>query len=143
MLISKIILFISGLVWLGYGGWLFFDPKGLAYMGYNLDHWSAVVEVQAMYGAVEFFLGVFAMMGVFKPQRYMHSALVVWFFIFLGLVIGRIVGIWQWDGDWWLTFGPEGLPEGYNPGALWFYEVPSLILCAIGLYQTKDLEELK
>ncbi len=83
MFISKVILFISGLVWLGYGAWLFFDPKGLEYTGLSLDHWSAVVEVQAMYGAVEFMLGVFAMMGVFKPQRYMHSALVVWFFIFL------------------------------------------------------------
>lgn len=143
MLLSKIILFISGLVWIVYGAWLFVDPKGLSYIGYNLDHWSAVVEVQAMYGAVEFMLGVFAMMGVFKPKRYMHSALVVWFFIFSALVVGRIIGIWQWGGDYWLTFGPEGLPDGYNPGALWFYEVPSMILCAVGLYQTKDLNELK
>ncbi|CAA0100831.1 Uncharacterised protein [BD1-7 clade bacterium] len=142
MLIAKIILFISGAVWLGYGGWLFVDPKGLAYMGFGLDNWSAVVEVQAMYGAVEFMLGVFAMMGIINPKRYMHSALVVWTFIFAGLVVGRIVGIAQWGGDWWLTFGAEGLPAGYNPGALWFYEVPSLILCLIALKQTHKLPEL-
>jgi hypothetical protein len=57
MLIAKIILFISGAVWIGYGAWLFVDPKGLSYVGYGLDHWSAVVEVQAMYGAVEFMWG--------------------------------------------------------------------------------------
>ena len=142
MRIAKLILFTSGLVWIAYGGWLFVDPRGLSYVGFELSHWSAVVEIKAMYGAVEIMLGVFAMMGVFSPKRYMHSALVVWFFIFTALIVGRIAGILQEDGDWWLTFGADGLPDGYNPGALWFYEVPSAILCLIALIQTRNHPEL-
>lgn len=143
MAIAKFVLFISGLVWIGYGGWLFVDPMGLSYMGFGLDNWSAIVEVQAMYGAVEFMLGVYAMIGVFKPQNYLRPALLLWAFIFTALVVGRIVGIAQWDGDWWIhDFGPEGLPMAYNPGAMWFYEVPCMILCWIGLYQTRNNPDL-
>jgi hypothetical protein len=77
-------------------------------------------------------------MGVWKPERYMHSALLVWFMIFVGLIIGRVIGIAQYGGDWWLEFGADGLPEAYNPGALWFYEVPSAILTGLALWKTKD-----
>lgn len=139
MLLAKIVLTITGLVWVGYGGWLFVYPEGLAYTGYGLDNWSAIVEVKAMYGAVEFMLGVFALMGVFKPERYMHSALLVWFFIFSALIVGRVVGIIQYDGDWWMEFGADGLPAAYNPGALWFYEVPSAILSGIALWKTRHI----
>jgi len=143
MLVARFVLFISGLVWIGYGAWLFFDPKGLAYAGFEFNHWSVTVEVQAMYGAVEFMLGVYAMIGVFKPKGYMRPALLLWTFIFTALVFGRIVGIAQWDGDWWVhSFGAEGLPNAYNPGAMWFYEVPCMILCWLGLYQTRNNPEL-
>ncbi len=143
MALSKFVLFLSGLVWIGYGAWLFFDPTGLVYMGYGLDNWSAIVEVQAMYGAVEFMLGIYAMVGVFKPKEYLRPALLLWAFIFTGLVVGRIVGITQWDGEWWVyDFGAEGLPMAYNPGALWFYEVPCMIMCWVGLYKIKNDQEL-
>ena len=64
MLLAKIILSITAAVWICYGGWLFVDPTGLTYAGFKLDNWSAIVEVQAMYGAVEFMLGIFALLGV-------------------------------------------------------------------------------
>lgn len=142
MLLAKIILSITAFIWILYGGWLFMDPKGLTYAGFELNHWSAVVEVQAMYGLVEVMLGAFALLGVLKPQRYMHSALLLWCMIYSALVVGRIVGIIQWDGTFTMSFGPEGLPDSYNPGAVYFLELPSAILCALSLFITRNNSEI-
>jgi hypothetical protein len=136
MKFAKIVLAFTAAVWIGYGGWLFFDPKGLAYMGFGLDNWSAIVEVQAMYGGAEIAMGIFALLGVLKPQRYMHGALLLWAMIYTGLVIGRIVGIIQWGGTFAVPMGV--LPDSYNPGAMWFLEIPSATLCWISLYLTRD-----
>lgn len=140
MLLAKIILSITAAVWLGYGGWLFFDPKALAYMGYGLDNWSAIVEVQAMYGGAEIAMGIFALLGVLKPKQYMHGALLLWFMIYTGLVIGRVVGIIQWGGTFTVPMGV--LPDSYNPGAMWFLELPSSLLCLIALLKTHNHPEL-
>ena len=142
MLLAKIILLITAAIWICYGGWLFVDPMGLTCAGFKLDNWSAIVEVQAMYGAVEVMLGVFALLGVLNTKRYMHSALLLWFFIYTALVVGRIVGIIMWDGSFAVDFGPTGLPESYNPGALFFLEIPSSILCGIALLKTNNHPEV-
>ena len=142
MLLAKIMLAITAMVWICYGGWLFFDPYGLEYMGYELNNWSAVVEVQAMYGLAEVALGVFALLGLINPKRYMHSALLLWFMIYTALVIGRVVGIIQWDGSFAMTVGPEGLPDSYNPGAMYFLEIPSAILCWIAMRNIRNAPEL-
>jgi hypothetical protein len=138
MRLAKIILAITAAVWICYGGWLFFDPTGLRYAGFELTHWSAIVEVQAMYGAVEIVLGFFALLGVLKPQRYMHPALLLWFLIYSALVLGRLVGIGMWDGSYALSFGADALPDSYNPGALWVLEAPFAILFFIALMKTRN-----
>ncbi len=142
MLLARIILSITAMVWICYGGWLFVDPKGLAYAGFELNHWSAIVEVQAMYGAVELMLGVFALLGVLKPRRYMHSALLLWLFIYGALVVGRVVGIGMWGGSYALEIGAAALPDSYNAGALWVLELPSALLCLIALLKTRHAPEL-
>ena len=143
MKLAKIMLTLTALIWICYGTWLFFDPKGLAYAGFEMNHWSVIVEVQAMYGLVEVMLGVFALLGLLYPQRYMHSALLLWAMIYSALVVGRIVGIIQWDGTFIIhAFGPEGLPDSYNPGAMYFLELPSAILMLIALFKTHNHPEL-
>ena len=114
MPLARLILSITAAIWMGYGGWLFIDPTGLRYAGFELTHWSAIVEVQAMYGAVEFMLGVFAL-----------------------LVVGRLVGIAQWGGSYALAFGAAALPDSYNPGALWLLELPSALLLLAALWRTR------
>lgn len=138
MTLAKFMLSYTAAVWIFYGAWLFVDPQGLSYAGFVFNHWSVTVEVQAMYGAAEIMLGLFALLGVLNPRRYMHPALLLWFMIYSSLVVGRIVGIIQWGGDFTMSFGPEGLPESYNPGAMWFLELPSAILLLIALIKTKD-----
>lgn len=142
MLLAKIMLSLTATIWILYGGWLFVDPTGLRYAGFALDNWSTIVEVQAMYGAAEMMLGVFALLGVLNPKRYMHSALLLWCMIYSGLAVGRIVGLIAFDGDFLITFGPEGLPNSYNAGALYFLELPSAILLAWAIKQTNHAPEL-
>jgi hypothetical protein len=142
MLFARIITGFAALVWMGYGAWLTVDPKGLSYIGMEFNHWSVTVEVLAMYGLAEFGLGVFALLGVLKPKRYLHANLVLWFLIFTGLWIGRIIGIAVWDGSYTFTFGADGLPAGYNPGAAYFYELPFSIMFAIALWQTRNHPDL-
>ena len=140
MTFAKTILSITAAVWIGYGLWLFVDPRGLGYMGYGLDNWSAIVEVQAMYGAAEVMLGIFALLGVLNPKRYMHSALLLWCMIYSSLVVGRIVGIIMWHGSFALQIGV--LPDSYNPGSIYFLEFPSATLCLIALLKTRNIPEL-
>jgi hypothetical protein len=138
MLFARIITGLAALVWMGYGAWLTFDPKGLSYMGMEFNHWSVTVEVFSMYGLTEFGLGIFALLGALKPKRYLHANLVLWFLIFTALWIGRIVGIYIWDGDYTFTFGAAGLPAGYNPGTAYFYEFPFSVMFGIALWQTRN-----
>lgn len=141
MTFAKIILSITAATWILYGGWLFVDPAALNYaFGDELKHWTTLVEIKAMYGGAEIALGIFALLGVLNPRQYMRPALTLWFMIYLGLAIGRLIGIAEFDGSYSLTMGPEGLPDSYNPGALWFLEIPSAILCFIGLKKTEALK---
>ena len=55
-----------------------------------------------------------------------------------GLVVGRIYGILVWDGSFAVSFGPDALPDTYNPGAMFVLELPSAILFAIALWQTRN-----
>ncbi|MCB1615919.1 MAG: hypothetical protein KDI30_07875 [Pseudomonadales bacterium] len=143
MKFAKIMLSITAAIWIIYGGWLFLNPLGLRYMGYELNNWSAIVEVQAMYGLAEVALGIFALLGVLKPRIYMHPALLLWCMIYTGLWVGRVIGIIQWEGTFdFFAFGPDALPDTYNPGALFVLELPSSALMLIALIKTKSHPEL-
>jgi len=138
MLLGRIMLVITTLIWTCYGAWLFFDPKGLGYIGLEFTHWSVTVEVVAMYGAFEFMLGVFALLGLVNPRRYMRPAMLLWMLLYSGLVIGRIYGIYTWEGSFHVGFGPDALPGTYNPGAMFVLELPSALLFALALWQTRN-----
>ena len=133
MRLANTMLSITATIWIIYGSWLFIDPKGLSYAGFEFKHWSPVVEVMSMYGAVEVALGLFALHGVLKPKKYMHSALFLWFMIYTALVVGRLCGLYIYDGSYAVSFGAHVLPDSYNAGALWFLELPSAILLAIAI----------
>jgi hypothetical protein len=137
MLLGRIMLVITTLVWTLYGAWLFVDPKGLSYIGLEFTHWSVTVEVVAMYGGFEIMIGVFTLLGLINPRRYMRPALALWALLYSGLVIGRIYGILMWEGSFAVNFGPTGLPASYNPGAMFVLELPSAILFSLALWLTR------
>ena len=140
MLLARTMLVITTLIWTLYGAWLFVDPKGLSYIGLEFTHWSVTVEVVAMYGGFEFMLGIFALLGLVNPRRYMRPAMTLWMLLYTGLVIGRIYGIITWGGSFAAAFGD--LPGSYNPGAMFVLELPSALLFALALWQTRNNPEL-
>lgn len=135
---ARIIIGLTAAIWLGYGAWLTVNPKGLEYMGYDLSHWSATVEVMAMYGCFEFMLGVFALLGLLNTRQYMRPNLVLWAFLYWAMVVGRLAGIAIWGGSYSMTFGAAGLPDGYNPGTVYFYELPMAIFFTYTFFKMKD-----
>lgn len=142
MLLGRTMLVITTLVWTLYGAWLFVDPKGLSYIGLAFTHWSVIVEVVAMYGGFEFMIGIFTLLGLIYPHRYMRPAMMLWALLYSGLVIGRIYGILMWGGSFTVSFGEGGLPDSYNPGAMFVLEIPSAILFSLALWRTRDNKEL-
>lgn len=138
MLLGRIMLVITTLIWTLYGAWLFVDPKGLSYIGLEFTHWSVIAEVVAMYGGFEFMIGIFTLLGLLKPARYMRPAMMLWALLYTGLVIGRIYGILVWEGSFAVSFGEGGLPGSYNPGAMFVLELPSAILFSLALWQTRN-----
>lgn len=135
---ARVIIGITAAIWLGYGGWLTFDPKGLEYIGYELNNWSAIVEVLAMYGCFEFMLGFFTLLGLINTRQYMRPVLLLWSYLYWALSIGRFIGIIVWGGTFSFTFGAAGLPEGYNPGTIYFYELPMAIMFTIAFCKLKN-----
>lgn len=140
MLLARAMLVITTLIWTLYGAWLFVDPKGLSYIGLEFTHWSVTVEVVAMYGGFEFMLGIFALLGLVNPRRYMRPAMTLWMLLYTGLVIGRIYGILTWGGSFAAALGD--LPGSYNPGAMFVLELPSALLFMLALWLTRDNPEL-
>ena len=140
MLLGRIMLVITTLVWTCYGAWLFFDPKGLSYIGMEFNHWSVTVEVVAMYGGFEFMIGVFTALGLIKPRQFMRPAMLLWALLYSGLVIGRIYGMIVWGGSFTAMscIGEECLPDSYNPGAMYVLEIPSALLFMLALWQTRN-----
>ena len=143
MLLGRIMIAITTLVWTLYGAWLFVDPKGLSYIGLQFTHWSVTVEVVAMYGGFEFMLGLFTALGALKPRQYMRPVMLLWAMLYTGLVVGRIYGIIAWDGSFAVpSIGPNALPGSYNPGAMYVLEFPSATLFWLALWRTRKNPEL-
>jgi hypothetical protein len=136
MRLGKIMLGLTALVWIGYGGWLFVDPKGLSYAGFDFPHWSVTVEVVAMYGAFQAALGLFALVALLRPAELLRPALLLWALLYSALVVGRCYGILAWDGSFAVSFG-GGDPASYNPGALFFLELPSALLFWLALWRAR------
>lgn len=136
MLFARVITGLAAIVWMGYGLWLIWDPTQLSYIGLQFTHWSVTVEVLAMYGFAELGLGIFALLGVLRPERYLRANLVLWFLIFTGLWVGRVIGIARFGGYYSVAFGD--LPGSYNSGTTYFYELPFSVMFGLALWQTRE-----
>jgi hypothetical protein len=136
LLVARLLTGLTAIIWMGYGLWLIWDPRQLSYIGLQFTHWSVTIEVFAMYGFAELGLGVFALLGALKPQRYLHANLLLWFLIFTGLWVGRVIGIARFGGDYGVAFGH--LPGSYNAGTAYFYELPFSVLFGVALWQTRN-----
>jgi hypothetical protein len=139
----KIYLVISALVWTSYGLFCALSVESLKdVIGFGMLHWSAVIEIRAMYGGAQIGLGLFSIAALLMPGEYAKPAVLLSVLIFTGLAVVRTYGL--------LVDGPgiglvlDGSITGYNSGALWLFEVPMLVggIMLLRKYPDPEVQDL-
>lgn len=128
-LFAKIYLLINVLVWVSYGLACTVFPELFITLGvYELGSWVEKTEVRAMYGGAQLAFGLLAALTLLNMKRHLHTSLLFFVLLFSGLALVRAAGMVM-DGPGLgldITAGTD--PEGYNGGALWFFELPMLAM---------------
>jgi len=125
--LERSILTLMGLSWTALGLWCAANPQLLAELaGLGMTHWSARVEVRAMYGGVQLALGVFTLLGAMRPATYGRPALLLNALTITLLALLRAVGLTAEGQGLQLPAGAG--PQSWNAMALWFFELPLAII---------------
>ena len=94
---------------------------------YDLSSAVARTEVRAMYGGLQMAIGIFALLGAFRP-RHRDSALLFFLLALTGLAACRLAGMIVEGESTYLSFGTTIAPGKYNQVGLAMYELPNMIL---------------
>jgi len=132
--LTQVFLVANSLFWLPWGLVNLIWPRswsGEIIPGLNVYVLSSAVtrtEVRAMYGGLQMAIGIFALVGAFRPK---HRDSVLLFFVLAltGLAMCRLGGLIAEHSGSYLTFSVGKIPPGkYNQEGLAMYEVPNMIL---------------
>mmetsp|Transcript_7255 Transcript_7255/g.9192 ORF Transcript_7255/g.9192 Transcript_7255/m.9192 type:complete len:158 (-) Transcript_7255:82-555(-) len=140
--VTKAYLTAMSAIWMGYGSYCFFRPRVLEdFCGLKVgeSHESTIPEIKAMYGGLQFAVGLQAFTTLLDGGKDLSSllgTLRTFVFLFFGLGLSRAVAIIQQGKSQMprvslkvLTQGLEVLlPEFYNQNATWIFEIPGGIL---------------
>jgi hypothetical protein len=132
--LTQVFLVANSLFWLPWGLINLIWPKSWAgdiIAGMNVYDLSSAVartEVRAMYGGLQMAIGVFALLGAFRP-RYRDAVLVFFVLALTGLGLCRLGGMIAEGESSYLSFSVSGIAPGrYNQTGLAMYELPNMIL---------------
>ena len=129
---AKFYLWFLGLFWLLYGIAVSFHPAILTYVAqFDLSNWIVAAEVRAMYGGLEWGLGIFTLLGLCPAFDYKRAAILLNAILMTLLTLTRFAGVLIDAPDasaLALTFGFDNIPQNYNSGALWCLELPMAIM---------------
>ena len=131
-LLTKVFLAANSLIWLPWGLINLIWPESWAAQVipnldvYDLSSAVARTEVRAMYGGLQMAIGMFALLGAFRP-KYRDSALVFFVLALTGLALCRLGGMIVEGERTYLSFGTAIAPGQYNQVGLAMYELPSMI----------------
>ena len=122
----------TALVWIPWGLYCLFVPEawsGQVIPGmevYDVSQVAARVEVRAMYGGLQFAIGIFALIAALKPE---HRASALLFFTLLmsGLALSRMAGILIDGSGSPFVFSWQVTPQTYNQVGLTSYEFPFML----------------
>lgn len=116
MTIARAFLILNGLILALYGIYCTFNPMALAeFASFGLDNNTAIIEVRAMYGGLEFTIGLlFIICGLRRDM--IATGLLVTFFVYAGLAGGRAYGLVVDGGD-----------NGYNFAAVIYESICGLL----------------
>ena len=90
-MINKIFLGFTAATYGYLGGWALFDPSSyVTAVGLTINTDLGSAEIRAVYGGINFLVGLFALYAVFKPQ---HEEIYFKILLFLitGILLGRII----------------------------------------------------
>jgi uncharacterized protein DUF4345 len=131
--LTRTFLAVNSLFWLPWGLLNLIRPE--SWSGevipnldvYDLSSAVARTEVRAMYGGLQMSIGIFALVGAFRP-KHRDSAFLFFLLALTGLALCRLGGmIVEGDGTW-LAFGAAIPPGQYNQSGLAMYEGPTMML---------------
>jgi len=94
---------------------------------YDLSSAVARIEVRAMYGGLQMAIGIFALLGAFRP-KYRDSAFLFFLLALTGLALCRLAGMIVEGESTYLSFSTTIAPGQYNQVGLSMYELPNMIL---------------
>ena len=94
---------------------------------YDLSSAVARIEVRAMYGGLQMAIGIFALLGAFRP-KYRDPAFMFFTLALTGLALCRLGGMIVERESTYLSFSAAITPGQYNQVGLAMYELPSMIL---------------
>jgi len=132
--LTQVFLVANSLFWLPWGLVNLIWPRswsGEIIPGLNVYVLSSAVartEVRAMYGGLQMAVGIFALIGAFRPK---HRDSVLLFFVLAltGLATCRLAGLIAEHSGSYLTYSLGKIPPGkYNQEGLAMYELPNMIL---------------
>ncbi len=106
---TRVFLIFSGLIWSLYGAYIFVEPGFLAEAaGVSSASPTGTIELRAMYGGLEFAIGLLLLAGAFRPGL-TRPALLTLVFLCAGLAFARLIAVL-----------PLGEFSDYTVGALVF-----------------------
>jgi Domain of unknown function (DUF4345) len=128
----QVFLVFNSLFWLPWGIVCLLFPKAwagdvIAGMDvYDLSGAVARTEVRAMYGGLQMAIGVFALIGAFRP-RHRDTVFLLFVLALTGLAVCRFAGmVAEGDGSY-LRFALDIAPGTYNQVGLAMYELPNMV----------------
>ncbi len=131
--LTQVFLVANSLFWLPWGFINLIWPKawsGDVIAGMNVYDLSDAVsrtEVRAMYGGLQMAIGVFALLGAFRP-RFRDAVLMFFVLALTGLALCRFGGMVAEGETSYLSFSVSGISPGrYNQTGLAMYELPNMI----------------
>ena len=131
--LTQVFLVANSLFWLPWGFINLLWPK--AWSGevidglsvYDLSNAVTRTEVRAMYGGLQMAIGIFALLGAFRP-KYRDAVLVFFVLALTGLAACRFGGMIAEGDRSYLSFSVSGISPGrYNQTGLAMYELPNMI----------------
>jgi len=115
---------VYALTWVGWGIWIFFWPDGYTSLtGVAMPSVAARTEMRATWVAIGVLFGALGWLGTTKPRDHLRTTMLVWSVTYVGLVVARLSGLVFEGADLAVRLGV--VPEYYNQGTLWLYELPS------------------
>ena len=93
MMITKIFLVITAIIYGGLGGWALIDPVSFVNeVGLTINSSLGSSEIRSVYGGINLLIGLFALATVFQ-NKHEELFMKILIFIIIGILLGRVVSL--------------------------------------------------